>query len=101
VRRACWSSAAVPGSWRSTPLPGAGGSLLLVNWGGQDTEGIYEADSCDPPRFFSLYDDASLNALEFEGFEVLRRELLTEHAAQGLHPQLLVLRRRESPSSPG
>jgi hypothetical protein len=43
----------------------------------------------------------SFGALEFEGFEVLRRELLTEHAAQGLHPQLLVLLRRESPRSLG
>ncbi|MEO8182033.1 MAG: class I SAM-dependent methyltransferase [Deltaproteobacteria bacterium] len=71
-----------------------GGSLLLVNWGGQDSEGLYEADSCHPPRFFSLYDDARFNALEFEGFEATRRELLKEHAADGLHPQLLVLRRQ-------
>jgi SAM-dependent methyltransferase len=71
-----------------------GGSLLLVNWGGRASEGLYEADSCDPPRFFSLHDDASFGALEFEGFEATRRELLTDHAANGLHPQLLVLRRR-------
>jgi SAM-dependent methyltransferase len=69
-----------------------GGSLLLVNWGGRDTEGIWAHDTCDPPRFFSQYDDASFFALAFEGFEVVRRELLSERAPDGLHPQLLVLR---------
>jgi cyclopropane fatty-acyl-phospholipid synthase-like methyltransferase len=73
-----------------------GGSLLLVNWGGQDSEGLYDADTCVPPRFFSFYDDSSFSALEFEGFEVVRRELLTEHAVNGLHPQLIVLRRQEA-----
>lgn len=29
-----------------------GGSLLMVNWGGRDIEGIWADDPCDPPRFF-------------------------------------------------
>jgi SAM-dependent methyltransferase len=70
-----------------------GGRLLLVNWGGLDMEGIWDEDECDPPRFFSLYDDAGFGALEFEGFEVMRRELLSAHTRDGLHPQLLALRR--------
>jgi SAM-dependent methyltransferase len=69
-----------------------GGSLLLVNWGGIDVEGIWADDHFDPPRFFSLYDDASFCALSFEGFEVVRRELLSFQSPDGQHPQLLALR---------
>jgi SAM-dependent methyltransferase len=69
-----------------------GGRLLLVNWGGRELEGIWAEDRCDPPRFFSHYDDASFRALTFEGFEVVRREVLSEHTSDGLHPQLLALR---------
>jgi SAM-dependent methyltransferase len=69
-----------------------GGRLLLVNWGGTDSEGIWADDHFDPPRFFSLYDDASFCALTFEGFEVVRRELLSFQSPDGHHPQLLALR---------
>lgn len=74
----------------------AGGSLLLVNWGGRHMDGIWAEDRCDPPRFFSQYDDASFGALTFEGFEIVRREVLSEHTPDGMHPQLLVLRRATS-----
>jgi SAM-dependent methyltransferase len=70
-----------------------GGRLLLANWGGQDSEGIFAEDTFDPPRFFSLYDDASFAKLEFDGFQIIRRELLPDQARDGLHPQVLVLRR--------
>jgi SAM-dependent methyltransferase len=70
-----------------------GGRLLLVNWGGRDEEGIWADDNCIPPRFFSFYDDDTFGTLAFEGFEVLRREFLRDHTLDGLHPQLLALRR--------
>jgi SAM-dependent methyltransferase len=69
-----------------------GGSLLLVNWGGSEREGIWAEDPCRPPRFFSQYDDAHFAGLGFEGFEVLRREILPHPAPDGQRPQLLVLR---------
>jgi SAM-dependent methyltransferase len=69
-----------------------GGSVLLVNWGGRSVEGIYADDNCSPPRFFSHYDDTSFSALTFEGFEIVRREVLSVHTPDGLHPQLLALR---------
>jgi SAM-dependent methyltransferase len=69
-----------------------GGHLLLVNWGGLHREGIWAEDSCDPPRFFSQYDAASFAALNFEGFEVVRREVLAVQAPDGQQPQLLALR---------
>jgi len=88
----------VPRSEHASVIAGArhclvpGGRLLLVNWGGRDEEGIWADDSCVPARFFSLYDDAAFGALAFEGFEVVRRELLADHTPNGLHPQLLALR---------
>ncbi len=69
-----------------------GGSLLLVNWGGRDVEGIYADDECRPPRFFSHYDDDQFGALELDGFEVVRREVLSAQTSDGLRPQLLALR---------
>lgn len=70
-----------------------GGSLLLVNWGGCEREGIWAEDRIVPPRFFSQYDDARFGELSFEGFEAVRREVLPHAAPDGLRPQLLVLRR--------
>lgn len=70
-----------------------GGSVLIVSWGGVERDGIWEGDRCDPPRYFSQYDDATFLALGFDGFEVLRRELIADRAPDGQHPQLLVLRR--------
>jgi SAM-dependent methyltransferase len=74
-----------------------GGGLLLVNWGGRDREGVWAEDSCEPPRFFSQYDDADFSRLAFDGFEVVRRELLSAQAPDGLHPQLLALRKVGTP----
>jgi SAM-dependent methyltransferase len=71
----------------------SGGHLLLVNWGGIDVEGIWADDPFVPQRFFSLYDDESFGALGFDGFEVVRRELLPFPSPNGQHPQLLALRR--------
>lgn len=82
--------ASVVASARGCLVPG--GSLLIVNWGGRDIEGIYADDTCVPPRYFSHYDDAGFFGLEFAGFEVVRRELLTAKTPDGLHPQLLALR---------
>lgn len=72
-----------------------GGGVLLVSWGGRDEEGIWPADSCDPPRFFSFYGEAAFRALAFDGFEVTRRDVLAAETPDGLRPQLLTLRRLE------
>lgn len=70
-----------------------GGSLLMVNWGGRDMEGIWADDPCDPPRFFSHYGDAHFFALTFDGLDIVRREVLAAQAPDGLRPQLLIARR--------
>ena len=74
-----------------------GGGLLLVNWGGREEEGIHLEDTCVPRRFFSLYDDESFCQLAFEGFDIVRRELLSAQTPDGLHPQLLALRSLPDP----
>ena len=86
--------AAVMAGVRARLLPG--GSALIVSWGGLDREGIWDGDSFDPPRYFSQYGEAAFQALEFDGFEVVRREAVTARAPDGLYPQLLVLRRLSS-----
>ena len=70
-----------------------GGGLLMVNWGGRDFEGIWAEDPYDPPRFFSQYDDAAFLELTFDGFDVVRREVLPVPAPDGARPQLLIARR--------
>jgi SAM-dependent methyltransferase len=82
--------AAIAGA-RLRLLPG--GRLLIINWGGRDEEGVWAGDSYVPPRFFSLYDHATFEALAFEGFEVVRRGLIATNSPNGLRPQLLDLRR--------
>ena len=70
----------------------AGGSVLIVSWGGRDFEGIWAEDRCEPPRFFSQYADSTFGSLEFDGFDVVRREVLPFPAPDGMRPQMLVLR---------
>lgn len=82
--------AAVIAGARERLVPG--GRLLIVNWGGRDWEGIWADDRCDPPRFFSHYDDRMFSELTFDGFEVIRREVLAVRAPDGLQPQLLAMR---------
>lgn len=69
-----------------------GGSVLIASWGGPDWEGVWPHDRCAPARFFSHYDDARFQALTFAGFQVVRRELLSDFVLEELHPQVLVLR---------
>jgi SAM-dependent methyltransferase len=70
-----------------------GGNLLIVSWGGRDIEGVWADDPCDPPRFFSHYDEDAFQRLTFDGFEVVRREVIAFRAPDGLQPQLLALRK--------
>jgi SAM-dependent methyltransferase len=82
--------AAVIAGARAHLVPG--GRLLIVNWGGRDWEGIWADDKCEPQRFFSHYDDRAFFELAFDGFEVVRREVLSFRAPDGMQPQLLDLR---------
>lgn len=47
------------------------GLFFYGTWGGLSHEGVYEDDPLTPPRWFSLYDDATLQKILGRGFEVL------------------------------
>ena len=92
----------VPSAHMQTVLAGIrevldlGGTLHMGTWGGLSSEGIFEKDSYDPPRFFSLRTDDELQGLVSRVFEV--EELTTVDAASNvddrLHMQFLIARRR-------
>ncbi len=79
-------------SIRTALVPGA--PLLLTLWGGQSSEGHWEDDWCDPPRFFAFYDDAEARKLEFTDFAPSRFTTLDNRDKLGLHSLVLELRAR-------
>lgn len=68
--------------------------LLFTLWGGETSEGIWDADWCDPPRFFSFYDDNEAAGLEFTHFERVVLTTLENSDAAGLHSIVFELRAR-------
>jgi len=79
-------------SIRSALEPGA--PLLFTLWAGESREGTWENDWCDPPRFFSFYDDAEAAGLEFTHFDKLTVRKLDNSDAAGLHSVVFELRAR-------
>ncbi len=69
-----------------------GAEFLGVFWGGEATEGVWEEDWTDPPRFFSVYADEELEAWEFPGFEQIGFEALEEDDEVGMHSLVVRLR---------
>lgn len=80
------------GSIRAALNPGA--PLLFTLWAGESSEGTWDTDWCDPPRFFSFYDDAEAAALEFTDFEKVAVRVLDNSDAGGLHSVVFELRAR-------
>lgn len=74
-----------------TALP-PGAPLLFTLWGGESSEGIWDTDWCDPPRFFSFYDDEEAAGLEFSHFEKIAVRTLDNSDAAGLHSVVFELR---------
>ncbi len=81
---------AAMGSIRSSLETGA--EFLGVFWGGEPTEGVWEEDWTDPPRFFSVYADEELESWEFPGFELISFEALEEDDEVGMHSLVVRLR---------
>ena len=73
-------------------LPNA--PLLFTLWGGESSEGIWDTDWCDPPRFFSFYDDAEARRLEFSTFDLVRFRALENSDTAGRHSLVFELRAR-------
>lgn len=69
------------------------GLLQVGLWGGPGTEGHWEGDDHDPPRFYSLRTDERTLELFSAGFTLVDFSTTTpEEARPGVHYQLLLLR---------
>jgi len=49
-----------------------GGLFYYGTWGGFEHAGVYEDDHLSPPRWFSFHDDAALQRIVGEVFEIVR-----------------------------
>ena len=70
-------------SIRAALKPGA--PLLFTLWGGESSEGTWEDDWCDPPRFFSFFDDDEARELRFTAFNTTGFRILDNSDSEGLH----------------
>lgn len=68
-----------------------GAPLLFTLWGGESSEGHWEEDWCDPPRFFAFYENDEARQLEFTSFEWTRFSTLDNRDKLGLHSLVLEL----------
>lgn len=69
-----------------------GSPLLVVVWGSHHRhEGPFEHEWLEPPRYFSLYTDEQLLALEWPGFAVRSFTARTDIEESELHAQILTL----------
>ena len=68
-----------------------GALLLVVVWGGRDSEGPFDHEWLDPPRYFNIYTDEQMTELPTPGFRRVSFEALTEVRSGELHPQVSVL----------
>jgi SAM-dependent methyltransferase len=71
-----------------------GGVFFLGLYGGDDTEGILEADTYRPKRFFASYSDNSLEAVETQVFTLHAFNRVYFDPVDLLHFQSLILRRK-------
>jgi SAM-dependent methyltransferase len=67
-----------------------GAPLLVVVWGGRRHEGPFEHEWLDPPRFFNLYPDDEMLAIDKPGFE-LDEFTTIDTEESSLHAQVLTL----------
>ena len=65
--------------------------FLMVVWGGVRHEGPFAHEWLDPPRYFSLYTDEQIIALDKPGFELEEFETIDTDESE-LHAQVLTLR---------
>jgi SAM-dependent methyltransferase len=70
-----------------------GGLFFLGAYAGNDFEGIWEGDTYEPKRFFSLRTDDTLRRAVEPYFDVVSFERVTVDHTRGAHFQALVLQR--------
>jgi len=71
----------------------AGGLFFLGVYAGDNFEGIWEGDTYEPKRFFSLRTDEAIQAAVAPYFDVVSFERVTVDHTRNAHFQTLVLRR--------
>ncbi|TVY08635.1 class I SAM-dependent methyltransferase [Paenibacillus cremeus] len=67
------------------------GLFYMGVYGGRDSEGVWEEDSCEPKRFFSFFSDARLRELVSSIFELVYFNVVPQEKGD-LHFQSLILR---------
>ena len=72
----------------------AAGVVYIGMYGGYDHEGIWEADSYVPQRFFSFFADERLESEVRKVFDILTFERVYFEADSPIHFQSLVLKKR-------
>ena len=70
-----------------------GGLFFLGLWGGRDSEYVWEDDTYEPKRFFSLHSDDGIRAAVQPHFDEVSFKALTVGPNPALHFQRLILRR--------
>jgi SAM-dependent methyltransferase len=71
-----------------------GGLFFLGLWGGRDSEQVWEGDTYEPKRFFSLHMDDGIRAAVQPYFDEVSFKALTVGPDPDLHFQRLILRRK-------
>lgn len=71
----------------------ASGLFFLGIYGGYDFEGIWENDSYDPKRFFSLHSDEKLKQVVTESFALVSFKQVRSGDDDQLHFQSVILRK--------
>lgn len=70
-----------------------GGLFYLGLYGGRESEGLWEGDWCDPPRFFSFHGDREIVGRTGDSFELEGFTTVPQQGEGELHFQSLLLRR--------
>jgi hypothetical protein len=68
------------------------GIFYLGIYGGEDSEGIWENDWCDPKRFFAFRSDAIIQSLVKKYFELMYFKIIQLDKGNH-HFQFLILRK--------
>lgn len=69
-----------------------GAPLALGLWGGGDTEGIWEQDSAEPKRFYSLRSEKTMRRALLDRFEVIEFDSQSVEGVEGWAYQFWLLR---------
>ncbi|MFC5452956.1 class I SAM-dependent methyltransferase [Paenibacillus aestuarii] len=71
------------------------GLLYLGLYGGYESEGIWEEDNYRPQRFFAFYEDAHIQRLVAEVFDMEQFTIVTMEDGMKLHYQSIIARKKQ------